>query len=168
MKESKSFDRIEIRSEKVRKIIGIVPHKIIYFGYSLFFVIFITLLTFGILFKSSYHIKTTIEITSDNGNKIGLLKIPAFEFSKIDIDDKVIVSFLNYNNTTITSKVDSLSKEVQITNNSMHYFGYIKMQDSLITDSGFLIQHNDTLLGSATIITKPFSLFHRIASSYKY
>ncbi|PIY30516.1 MAG: hypothetical protein COZ08_12465, partial [Bacteroidetes bacterium CG_4_10_14_3_um_filter_42_6] len=82
-------DNIELRSEKVRNLIGLIPPVIVRAGISVIFVITLLLLIGSWYFRYEYNIKTIATVSQNTEYLIIILKIPANEISKIKSGQKV-------------------------------------------------------------------------------
>jgi hypothetical protein len=163
MKEQNDVINFEIRSEAVRKIIGEVPPKVSYVGYSIFLIVMSILLLLGFFFKAPYHINSKVKIAFSENLPIGILYVPFDDCSKLDLGNKVFVKLVGTNNRTFISSIEGLPTEINPSNN----YCYFELQDSVLLDLGIKFHRQDTITGNATIVTKQYSLFHRLLNSYR-
>lgn len=158
-------NNIELRSEKVRNLIGQIPPVIIRTGISVIFIIILVLLIGSWFFKFEYTIKTTATINQNNDSLIIELKIPANEISKIKIGQKVILDFNNipnlYNEKMIT-KIQTLPDILEITEDGGFYNAEIILSNKIKTETGKLLFIKKGTKANAEIVTDKISLFDRI------
>jgi len=106
---------IELKSEKVRNIIGKIPPMIVRIGIAIIFLVF-TLLMLGSWYI--YFPNTTIvysEITPVNDNKLLITaKIPSKEISKIYLGQHIDVFIPNSDNLHIYGEIQSIDKEMYV------------------------------------------------------
>lgn len=155
-------DNIELRSDKVRSIIGQIPPWIIRSGISVIFFVIVTLLVGSYYFKYPYTIKTTVEFAKKNNSYIGIVKIPANEISKVKKGQKVEIYFENVKNLngfTFKSKINEISDKITISNKNGFYSAKIIEIDNL--------NLNEKTNGIATIKTDEISFFDRIIKPFK-
>ena len=127
LKKMKESDKIELRSEKVRNIIGKIPPLIIRSGISVIFFIVIGLLTGTYFFKYDYTIETTAVISQNDSLTTIKLKIPANEIKRIKPHQEVILIFENIPNIynfQLNTKIPN-NQELTITKSEAYYISEI-------------------------------------------
>jgi len=158
-------DNIELRSEKVRNLIGQIPPVIIRAGISVIFLIILILLIGSWFFKFEYTIKTTATINQNTENLIIELKIPANEISKIKTGQKVILNFNNipnlYNEDILT-EIQTIPTTLEITEDGGFYTAEIVLPEKTKTVTGKALFIRTKTQANAEIITDKISLFDRI------
>jgi hypothetical protein len=158
-------ENIELRSEKVRSLIGQIPPVIIQAGISVIFLIILILLIGSWFFKFEYTIKTTVTINQNNDSLIIKLKIPANEINKIKTGQKVILDFNNipnlYNEKLVT-EIQGVPDILEITENGGFYNAEILLKDKTKIESGRTLSIRKEIKANAEIVTKKISLFDRI------
>lgn len=158
-------DNIELRSEKVRNLIGQIPPVIIRAGISVIFFIILILLIGSWFFKFEYTIKTTATINQHTEDLIIELKIPANEISKIKTGQKVIIDFNNipnlYNEKMIT-KIQTVPDIIEITEDGGFYNAEILLKEKPKTELGITLSIQKEIKANAEIVTDKISLFDRI------
>jgi hypothetical protein len=158
-------DNIELRSEKVRNLIGQIPPVIIRTGISVIFFIILILLIGSWFFKFEYTIKTTATIELKNEILIFYIKIPANEISKLKTGQKVILNFNNipnlYNENIVT-EIQTIPKILEITEDGGFYMAEIILLDKIKTETGKLLFIKKETKANAEIKTDKISLFNRI------
>lgn len=155
-------DNIELRSDKVRSIIGQIPPWIIRRGISVVLLIIFALLIGSYYFKYPYTIFTTVVFVKKDNSFIGIVKIPANEISKIKKGQEVEIYFenvKNLNGLTFKSKIDDVSNNVTISNE----MGFYKSEINKIENLNITEQTN----GKAVIKTDEISFFERIIKPFK-
>ena len=153
---------IELRSDKVRSIIGQIPPWIIRSGITVILLVIIVLLVGSYYFKYPYTITTTVEFIQKDNSFVGTVKIPANEISKIGKGQNVEIYFenvKNLNGLTFKSKIDDVSNNVTISNKSGFYTAKIDKIENL--------NINEKTNGIAIIKTDEISFFQRIIKPLK-
>jgi len=158
-------DNIELRSEKVRNLIGQIPPIIIRAGISVIFIIILVLLIGSWFFKFEYTIKTTATIDQINDSLIIQLKIPANEISKIKTGQKVILDFNNipnlYNEKIVT-EIQNIPNTLEIKEDGGFYTVEIILPGKTKIELGRTLSINIEIITNAEIVTDKISLFDRI------
>ncbi|MCK9449849.1 MAG: hypothetical protein M0Q41_12850 [Bacteroidales bacterium] len=158
-------DNIELRSEKVRNLIGQIPPVIVRAGITVIFFIILILLFGSWFFKFEYTIKTTATINQHTENSIIDLKIPANEISKIKTGQKVILNFNNipnlYNENILT-EIQTIPNTLEITEDGGFYTAEIILSDKIKTETGKSLFIKKETKANAEIVTDKISLFDRI------
>lgn len=137
-----SKDKIELRSEKVRNIIGQIPPKIIRIGITVIFLIIVILLLGVYFFKIDYSIKTKayIEQVEDNF-KIEIL-IPFDEKSKVLINQKCNINLddiENFSHDRLQFTIDKLDSNIVIIANKAYCKAYSVLNSKTYTESRNII-----------------------------
>jgi len=164
------MEQIELRSEKIRNIIGQIPPKIIRYGISVLFIVFVLMIILSYYFKYTYSINTTVIIKKENGKLIGQIKIPANEVSKVKTGYTVRISFANIPNMTdeyIDSRIIDVPKTIEISKSEAYSYSTVQLPDSLISNNGNKIFISENLSTNAVIITEKISFFERIIQPFK-
>lgn len=163
-------DNIELRSEKVRNLIGQIPPVIIRTGISVIFIIILVLLIGSWFFKFEYTIKTTATINQNNDSLIIELKIPANEISKIKTGQKVILDFNNIPNLYNEKMVTEIKKTpniLEIKEDGGFYTAEIILPGKTKIESGRTLSIKKEKKVNAEILTDKISLFDRIMEPIK-
>lgn len=155
-------DNIELRSDKVRSIIGQIPPLIIRSGISVILLVIIALLIGSCYFKYPYTITTTVEFSQIGNSYIGIVKIPANEISKVKKGQEVEIYFENIKNLNglmFKSTLDEISNKITITDKIGFYKANIYKMENL--------NISEQTSGIATIKTDEISFFDRIIKPFK-
>ena len=115
-------NHIELRSQKVRNIVGKMPPALIRNGTGIFVFIFTLLIAGSLYFEytPSYSIDSQIKISSSDTDII--LYIPPSISHKITINNKVIIDFYSLqgsNNHKLSVIITHIEKEITITDNGI-------------------------------------------------
>ena len=155
-------ENIELRSDKVRSIIGQIPPWIIRSGISVILLVIIALLVGSYYFKYPYTITTTVEFVKRDNSFIGIVEIPANEISKIEKGQEVEIYFenvKNLNGLVFKTTLNEVRNKVEITNKKGIYKAEIdKIENLNITEN---------TNGKAIIKTEEISFFERIIKPFK-
>jgi hypothetical protein len=140
-------DNIELRSEKVRNIIGQIPPKIIRIGITVAFLIFSMLLVGAYFFQFEYTINANSTLYQ-NSNAINYsVKVASNEYSKIKTKQKIIFNTEGINHSTI----QNITAEVQLIDSTLYFsdnFSYSLIKGSLYYPNLVIV---DTMELPATI-----------------
>jgi hypothetical protein len=167
---SKHTDNIELRSEKVRNIIGQIPPKIIRVGITTIFFIIISLLIGSYYFEYEYTIKTTALIEQSQDTTKIQIPVPANEIEKVKEGQKAILSFDNIQNVyneKIVVQIQSMPKIIFITEKRGFYFAEIILTRKLLSQNGNEMIIDDKIEVKAEIICGKTSFFDKITEPFK-
>ncbi len=163
------LDNIELRSEKVRNIIGQIPPRIIRTGITVIFIVILGILTGTYFFEYEYTIETTATIELQNDKLIIYITIPANEIDKVRIEQKVILDFNNipnlYNEKIIT-EIQTIPNKIEISVKGGFYLSEIKIPGNTKTETGKEINIIQQTTINAKIITDKISFFDRITEPF--
>jgi hypothetical protein len=115
---------VEIRSERVRNIVGNIPPALIRYGLSIIFSVLVLLIMGSALLNYTPQYSVQANITSENGTTMVLLKIPAdlkrqiSPGHKVLLDLKSIPDLHNYKIETTIIEIDSI---LHISNKGGYY-----------------------------------------------
>lgn len=163
-------DNIELRSEKVRNIIGQIPPRIIRIGITVIFIVILGILTGTYFFKYEYTIKTTASIEQQDNKLIIDITIPANELVKVKKGQKVILDFNNIpnlNNEKIITKIQTIPNKIEISKKGGFYLSMIKIPGNTNTVTGKEINIIQKTTINAEIITDKISFFDRITEPFR-
>jgi len=163
-------DNIELRSEKVRNIIGQIPPILIRFGITLIFIIIIGILTGTYFFKYNYTIKTTAIVEQKNSSINIKVKVAANEINKVKKGQKVILNFNNIPNLynqQIAVKVQTIPNVIEISKNGGYFIINIILLNDFTTESNKIINITKPTEVNALLITDKISFFDRIIEPFK-
>ena len=164
------MEQIELRSEKIRNIIGQIPPKIVRYGISVLFIVFVLMIILSCYFKYTYSIKTIAIIKKENNKLIGQIKIPANEILKVKAGYTVRLSFTIIPNMTdeyIDCKIIYVPKIIDISTVEAYSYSSIQLPNSLISNKGNKIILSENITANAEIITEKISFFERIIQPFK-
>jgi hypothetical protein len=160
-------ENIELRSEKVRNIIGQIPSRLIRVGISVIFFIVVGFITGSYFFEYEYTIETTATLEQRNDTTLVQIIVPANEKNRVKRGHKVILSFDNIQNLygkKVETQIQGISNALQIKDNKGFYVLSIVISDKLkTTGNETIVVKNKTEL-KAQILTDKERFFDRIVS----
>ncbi len=159
------MDSIELRSEKVRSIIGKIPPSIIRSGTLVLFVVFTSLLISSYFFPYSETIVVPVQIkeqkisTTHSLSKsyIAIAFVPIDIQSKIAVGQKSVIEIEGYNKNTngqIASSIYSRINKPIIKDKKKFILFQLLLQNGLKTNNCTTISYYDNMQGTATITLK--------------
>jgi len=167
---AENTDNIELRSEKVRNIIGQIPPRIIRIGITVIFFVIAGLLTGSYFFTYNYTIDTSATIYQKNDTTFIQIKIPANEIDKVKKGHQVILSFdkiQNLYNKRVVTEIQKTPNKLQIKDNEGYFTAQIKIPHNFTTTENETIEIYEKTKIKAEIITDKISFFDRIVSPFK-
>jgi len=167
---AKNTDNIELRSEKVRNIIGQIPPRIIRIGITVIFIVILGILTGTYFFKYEYTIETNATIEQENDTTFIQVIVPANELNKVKKGHKVILSFGNIQNLynqRIETEIQKIPNTIQIEKKQGFYLAKILITNNLMTTENETIVLLEKVEVKAKILTDKISFFERIIRPFK-
>ncbi|MGY0407975.1 MAG: hypothetical protein ACWIPJ_06430 [Polaribacter sp.] len=155
-------DNIELRSDKVRSVIGQIPPWIIRSGITVILLVITALLVGSYYFKYPYTITTTVNFSKNDKSFIGIVKIPANEISRIEKGQEVEIYFKNVKNLNgliFKSSLTEISDKITVLDKK----GFYNVKIAKIKN----LNINEKTRGIATIKTAEISFFKRIIKPFK-
>lgn len=110
---------IELRSEKVRNIIGQIPSRTIRTGIMVIFVVLLVLLTGAYFFKFDYTIDVSAQLYTHSNQVRYTLEIPQNKIKHIKAGQKLIITV--HNQSSFTATVQNIDSTLHI-NRQQSYF----------------------------------------------
>lgn len=158
-------ENIELRSEKVRGIIGQIPPRLARVGISVIFLVFAGVLVGTYFFQYEYTIKTTATLTRQGDFTIVQIKIPVNQSNRIKQNQKVILNFDNVPamyGQRIHVYTNSISTTIEVSGTGGHYISECYLPENTKTESGYNLEIKGTLIVNAEIQTGKIRFFDRI------
>ncbi len=163
MKES---DQIELRSEKVRNIIGQIPPKIIRIGITVIVSIFFIIIFSSQFFYYDYTIKTEAFLKKTNEKTYQIIiKIPFKQVSKVKIGQKVIIDFYNYQNVKdfkIISNIKYIDRIIRINRKEGYVIAKVKPEKVVLPQNIEMFIIEETIPVNAEIYICKSTLLKKI------
>ncbi len=163
-------DNIELRSEKVRNIIGQIPPGIIRRGITVVLFIIIALLTGTYFFKYQYIIKTTAIVMQQKDTTFINVKIPANEIDKVKQGQKVELNFNNIPNIyneRVETEIQTIPDKIEISGKGGYYISKIEIPGKLFNEKGKELDIIEKISANAEIMTGKISFFNRMMKPFK-
>ncbi len=167
---SENIDNIELRSEKVRNIIGQIPPRIIRVGITVIFFIIIGLLIGSYYFKYEYIIKSTALVEQSQDTTKIQISVPANEIGTVKEGQKVILSFDNIPNVyneKVAVKIQSIPKRINISEDGGFYIAEIVITGKLQSENYNEINIDDKIEVNAEIVCGKISFFDKITEPFR-
>ena len=164
------MEQIELRSEKVRNIIGQIPPSIIRYGIIVIFLIIIILLTVSYFFKFPETINTTAYFKIKNDTLVTYVNIPANSINKVKKGNKVIIildNILNLNNEKVETQITEIDKNITINKVEAFCISKLYLPTPIISVNGNTIKINENFSTNAKIIIGNISVFEQIINPIK-
>ncbi len=164
------IENIELRSEKVRNIIGQIPPIIVRVGIAIISIIIIVFILVSYFIKFDYIIKTTAYLEQKNDSITVTIKIPANEINKINHGQKVILSFDNIPylyNKNLATEIISVPNVIGISSSGGYYFTKITLANANLIENGSEFKINGKIEINAKILAGKTSFLERITEPFK-
>ncbi len=168
------YEKIELRSEKVRKIIGQIPPRIIRTGTSILFLVFLLLLAGSYYIPYPEMVEVNVILKQgkpgDESSFYAEALIPYAYLLKIQKGQSAVISIDGYEKNTygiINGKVIYTNHDV-ITRSGKAYFRVcIRFANGMTTTQNKKIEFHTRMQGEAQIIYSKNTLFNRIIDQGK-
>ncbi len=162
---SENTDNIELRSDKVRNIIGQIPPRIIRVGITVIFLIVIGFLTGSYFFEYEYTVKTTALIEQSGDTTKIQVKVPANEIEKVKPGQKVVLSFDNIPNIFNEKSsvyIQSIPEKIYIATHDAFYYAVIIKSGKIKTLNGNELHLKGKIEVKAEIVCGKIRFFDKI------
>ncbi len=110
---------IELRSEKVRNIIGLIPSRIIRMGITVIFAVILVLLGGAYFFKFDHTIKATAELYNENDKVHYTIEFPYNKLELLQKGQKLII--IIHNENSIATTVQDIDTTLHISKEQSYY-----------------------------------------------
>jgi len=163
-------ENIELRSEKVRNIIGQIPPRLMRIGISVIFFVFVTVLIGTYFFEYDYTIKTTAVISDQSDSILIQIKIPVNQVGKIKKGQKVILFFDNIPNMyghQLVTVLPEISKNIHVSAKGGYYLSNFYVSENETSKTGNNIEIDGTIEVKAEIQAGKIRFFDRILEPIK-
>jgi len=172
------MDSIELRSEKVRSIIGKIPPRIVRSGTLVLFIVFISLIIGSYFFPYSETITSTVQIieyqtlsvNSPSKKYIAIAYVPIDLQAKVFMRQQAIVEIEGFNKNTygqIPCEVQSRINTPIVKEKKKYILIHLLLHNGLVTNNGTSILYYNNMQGVATIILKKERLLKILISWIK-
>ncbi len=134
-----SIENVELKSEKVRNIIGQIPPRIVRMGISVIFLVIIGLVLIASTYRYDLAFGSRAIIWQRKGTTIIQVIIPANEIAQLKSGNKVILNFKkmpNLNNFRVVTEIQMIPNELHIEPSGGFYRAEITIDGKLINDAG--------------------------------
>ena len=168
-------NKIELRSEEVREIIGTNPYFFVRWNITIIFLLFGLIILFSCFIKYPQKIVadfTIEEIKKDSTtiNYVAKLRIPIIGAGKIKTKQKTYLKidqypFMEYG--TITENIDNVQLQPIIENNKYYYIANVNIGKKIKTNSNLVLAYMIGLSGTAEIITDNDLLIEKLLAPIK-
>ncbi len=130
------MDNIELRSEKVRNIIGKMPPIIIRIGISVVFILVVGIILAAYFVKYDYRIETTGKLIPMKEKHMLYIYLPVTEQKKVKTGQTVFMTFAHRPNLyqeQLKTTIYSISDTIQVNENKAFYQGISILPKQLTT-----------------------------------
>lgn len=161
----KNYEQIELRSEKVRNIIGRIPPLLIRSGITLIALLITALAAATCFIPYPENVKGKVDVTINDNSEIEIITfIPYTEIARIKEDMPVSIEMEGYNARTyghLNGKVKTIHKEVSKKEGKNYFRADLKLDNAVdyhIMKKG--------MEGTATILVSDRSLAQYLLPTY--
>ena len=164
-------ETIELRSEKVRELIGQIPPLIIRIGITVNFAVIILIIFLTYKFKYPEIIQGEINLKNVNSRITGYLKLPVKKINKIRDNPNLLIKLncLDQNgDTEFRCKIIKILPAIEISNENATQIAYLYFPDPLITRNGSKIKFSELEYFKVDIITGYPSLLEKLIEPVKF
>jgi hypothetical protein len=166
---SKAAENIELRSEKVRNIIGQIPPRLLRTGISAIFLIFAFTLAGTWFFQYDYIIRTSAEFIPQTDSTVLIkVNIPVNQSERIKKGQTVVLLFdiiPHMYGQSMTVALPEYSKIMKIANEGGYFTSTIRKANPIITPQGATLEIRDRIRVNAEINTGKIRFFDRVTES---
>lgn len=110
---------IELRSEKVRNIIGLIPSRIIRMGITVIFVVILLLLGGAYFFQFDRTINATAELYNENNKAHYTIELPYNKLKLLETGQKLVI--VVHNENSFASTVQDIDTTLHISKEQSYF-----------------------------------------------
>mgnify|MGYP001552254824 CR=1 FL=1 len=161
-------EHIELFSDDVNDVLGVVPPRIVRWGMTIIFVAVVGLISFSIVFIYPDVVTAPVTIVSKQvhglTSTIGIMQLPVKGSGKIKAGQHVIIKVENYpyiEYGTIKGIVEEIDSVPTTRGEGSYYKTVIQLPDGPVTNYHKKLGDFQIMYGTAEIITNKRSLFSR-------
>ncbi|MCL1938906.1 MAG: hypothetical protein FWF52_10990 [Candidatus Azobacteroides sp.] len=152
------MDSIELRSEKVRSIIGKMPPLVVRSGITVLFVVFTLLIIGSYFFPYTETVQATAYIVPMENSAYGaIIEIPIALQSKMELGLSVMIEIEGYNKNKygqLFGRIEKKDSVVVRKEGCKYLIAKVNLQDNLRLSSGKIISYYPSMQGNATVLLK--------------
>lgn len=157
---------IELRSEKIKNIIGQIPPFLIRYGNSVLSVILLLLifLATSVPFPHRTNVNIHFQVLNngEDSSVFALLFVPTRMISSIPKAVSMHFSLDVYpNNLFVPTTIDSISQDKKIINQTLYQKVFIKIENNVFQDKPEIKQESSLLKGELTLKLPPQTFIER-------
>lgn len=147
MSESKD---IELRSEKVRNIIGQIPPIIIRIGIAVICMVVFTLLAGAYLFKFDYIIKIPVKLYMENSQVYYTIEMPYSRLNNLEIGQKIIITV--HDGSNFTSTIQNIDTTLRINKEQAYFQIHGLIDNTMLKVDGQVEAQGSVYIGKTNVI----------------
>jgi hypothetical protein len=154
---------LEIRSEKVRSIIGKMPSVLIRYGISVIVAILSLIVTGSFFFRFTPTYNTTAQVNITNSDTIIIIAIPANQKQFVPVGDISVVSFENITDPELKNlyvTINQMDSIVHVNQSGAYYYAYCNISEGYPINE--TIETAGLIFAQAKIFKTEISLFDYI------
>ena len=160
------MDSIELRSEKVRSIIGKMPSLVVRSGITILFVVFILLIVGSYFFPYTETIQVSTQIiSSEDSSYNAKLEIPIALQAKIEQGLPVMIEIEGYTKNKygqLSGYIERIDSIPVIEEGNKYLIANANLHENLRLSNGKVIPYYPSMQGKATILLKKERLLKAI------
>ncbi len=163
-------DNIELKSEKVRNIIGQIPPRIIRMGISVLFFIITGLVLFTTIYQYDLMFKSTALISQLRDTTVVQVVLPANQITLLNSGNKVVLNFdriPNLNNIRVITTIQTIPNELYVNPKGGYYIATIILPVALKSSSGIALRIESMIEIDAEISLGKMSFYDRMMGSLR-
>lgn len=157
---------IELRSEKIKNIIGQVPSFLIRCGNSILCIIFLLLIISAVYIPFPYKVDTNIYFETGQKGKqytTSIIYVPQNIISKLSKAKGIYITLAVYQNEVfIPTRIDSICFDKKIFNQTLYQKVHIIINNSIFEDKEEIRQTDTLLEGKLTLNLSPETFVNRL------
>ncbi len=161
-------DKIELRSEKVKNIIGQIPSRIIRIGITVIFITISILIVGSYFFEYPQTIKTRAIFNVKSDSISAHVEIPANMLNVVKVGNSVFINFNdipNINNEQITTQIQAIGDSIIVSNKGGFYLAQLNLPYPLMSSNGHKIHIRENITSNAEIIIGKTTVFNQVFQS---
>jgi hypothetical protein len=145
---------IELRSEKVRNIIGQIPSRLIRMGITVIFVVVLAVLTGAYFFQIDRTVDAPAQLYMKNDRIHYRIEVPRNKLKYLETGQKLVITVHNENENSFTTTIQHIDSTVHLNKEQAYYQAYGVIANRNLQANKQLEAKATIYVGKANVIDK--------------
>ncbi len=147
---SENKKNIELRSEKVRNIIGQIPSRIVRMGITVIFMVVLTLLVGAYFFRFDHTLEVPATLYPESNQICYTLEVPQNNLKQVSVGQKLVITVHSQNSFTTT--IQQVDTTLHINRKSSYFKIYGTINSTQFTVDEMIKAEAKIYIGKTNVI----------------